>query len=268
MNGVSIVIATFNASSTLAATLESIADQCDVDWSTVEVIVVDGGSSDSTVQIARNSGICDRIVSEPDRGVYDAMNKGAAIAQNEWLHFQNAGDTFYGRGSLAEVMHVARDAASGGHPWFIAGAINESIVGGPARIPSVPHRWSVHALGLQPHCHQATWFRRDVFAAMGGHSLELGTAADYDMIIRFGLVGRPHASNSILVSYQGGGMSAVGPIETSRRQHAVRVVRFELAGALRIADAAFSSVTGTIRAARVRTGRVRRRIQSFIDRLH
>ena len=89
---ISIITITFNAEKTLRRTMESVANQTCRDY---EHIVIDGASRDRTLAIARSyEGV--RILSEPDRGLYDAMNKGIAMARGEYLLFLNAGDTFSG----------------------------------------------------------------------------------------------------------------------------------------------------------------------------
>ena len=89
----SIVTITFNASAELPATLRSVAGQTFSDY---EHIIVDGASRDNTIALVRNSGIRGlRILSEPDKGLYDAMNKGIVAATGRYLIFLNAGDAFH-----------------------------------------------------------------------------------------------------------------------------------------------------------------------------
>ena len=87
----SIITITYNASSTLPATLKSVKEQtCKL----YEYIVVDGKSSDNTVELAKNADIDNcKIVSERDRGLYDAMNKGLGMANGDYVIFLNAGDS-------------------------------------------------------------------------------------------------------------------------------------------------------------------------------
>lgn len=89
---VSIVTVTFNAATHLAQALDSILDQS---YPNIELIIIDGGSSDGTISIIqeRESKI-DFWISEPDKGIYDAMNKGLALARGKWIAFKNADDWF------------------------------------------------------------------------------------------------------------------------------------------------------------------------------
>ncbi|MBN8767506.1 MAG: glycosyltransferase [Thiobacillus sp.] len=84
---VSVITVSYNAANTVAATLDSVRAQT---WRPLESVGVDGGSNDGTRDIvARYADIAGSVVSEPDRGIYDAMNKGIALARGEILHFLN-----------------------------------------------------------------------------------------------------------------------------------------------------------------------------------
>ncbi len=87
---ISIITVTYNAGEFLDRTLQSIHNQTCKDF---EVILVDGGSTDNTLQIAQKySGFISKNLSEPDRGIYDAMNKGLSLATGTFVWFINAGD--------------------------------------------------------------------------------------------------------------------------------------------------------------------------------
>jgi glycosyltransferase involved in cell wall biosynthesis len=88
----SIITVTFNAEAILQKTIDSVANQNSVN---LELIVIDGGSTDGTIKIIqKNQDTISEWVSEPDNGIYDAMNKGISKAHGEWIFFLNAGDTF------------------------------------------------------------------------------------------------------------------------------------------------------------------------------
>lgn len=97
----SIITVTYNASKTVGPTLESIKGQmCDM----YEFIVIDGASSDNTVEKVRAAAIrATTIISEPDKGLYDAMNKGLRVANGEYYIFLNAGDSFHSPDTLQRV---------------------------------------------------------------------------------------------------------------------------------------------------------------------
>lgn len=94
MKLLTVVTVTYNAAASVAKTLESVIGQTAFD-DQIEYIVVDGGSKDETMQIVqRYASKLSRIVSEPDHGIFDAMNKGATLATSPWICFMNAGDRF------------------------------------------------------------------------------------------------------------------------------------------------------------------------------
>lgn len=102
---ITVVTVTCNCADVLQATIDSVAEQI---YPNVEYIVVDGGSTDGTVEVIRaNASKIARWISEPDRGIYDAMNKSVAMASGEWINFMNAGDTFHSPTVVAEIVRHA-----------------------------------------------------------------------------------------------------------------------------------------------------------------
>lgn len=107
---VSIVTVVYNAKEPLARTMQSIREQKE-HYPGIEYIVVDGASKDGTLDlINRNADIVSRWVSEPDKGIYDAMNKGLKMATGDYVWFLNAGDFIYSEFFLAQVF--GQDAGS------------------------------------------------------------------------------------------------------------------------------------------------------------
>lgn len=254
---VTIIVVTFNAEAHLASTLDSIAAQGDGTLARIEVLIQDGASTDQTLAIAARYPFT-RIRSKPDSGIYDAMNAAAHASRGRWLHFLNAGDTFAGPESLAKLLAVLGVTTK---PWLVCAAQNlHGGVGSPARIPSLPHRWMPHVLGLQPHCHQACWFDRELFLAMGGYQLEYDGASDFDLIVKFGAVSAPVTlSGQPLIDYLGGGVSERAAARTPELLTRIRRDRLGLDGPL--ARALTAAVTA-INRARIGTGRLRDRLRN------
>ena len=95
---ISVITITYNAATVIAPTLESLNDQS---FRNFEHIVVDGASTDNTVALIREMSPDSSVVSEPDKGLYDAMNKGMARARGKYLLFLNAGDSLHSCDTLA-----------------------------------------------------------------------------------------------------------------------------------------------------------------------
>ena len=101
MPKISVITPTRNAALDLSETIESVACQSFTDR---EFIVVDGGSTDGTVALLQQHGyVIDRWISEPDDGVYDAINKGIDLSTGEWLYFLGAGDELADESVLERV---------------------------------------------------------------------------------------------------------------------------------------------------------------------
>lgn len=239
---VSIVVINLNNAEGLRATLESIVNQRDLTDGIFEcdVLVVDGLSTDRSLDVAKEyakSHAQIQVCSERDSGVYDAMNKGIVRTAGLYIIFMNSGDRF---SSSTALLRISRELAS--HPaWLIAGAEN---LGGGVRdravIRNLPHSWFRHAMGVQPHCHQACVFRRDLITALGGYREDFGLVGDFDLILRSGAVTRPRELNETLVEYEGGGLSERAWRSVPRLQHQVRVDVLDLRGVAAALDQLWS----------------------------
>lgn len=176
----SIVTITFNAEQTLPATLASVVEQTFADY---EYIVVDGQSTDRTVEIARSSGVPRMsIKSEKDSGLYDAMNKGIDRANGDYLIFLNAGDAFHSPSSLQELADAVK---SGNCPDIVYG--QTQIVDSERRFISMRHLTAPKRLTFGSFrrgmlvCHQAFVVRR---ALADHYDLRYRFSADYEWCLR------------------------------------------------------------------------------------
>lgn len=109
MTKFSIITVVFNDKQGVERTIKSVVDQTYKDF---EYIIIDGGSTDGTVDVIKKYD--DRIthwVSEPDKGIYNAMNKGIKVASGEYCNFMNAGDTFADNSVLERVTEVCNDSS-------------------------------------------------------------------------------------------------------------------------------------------------------------
>lgn len=173
---ISIITITFNAESTLKHTMQSVASQTCRDY---EHIVVDGASRDRTLEIARSfAGV--RILSEPDNGLYDAMNKGIHLARGKYLLFLNSGDTF----ASDEALEAYARRARLGDDIIYA---DTRIVDGEGKILGPRHYTAPARLSKDSFskgmliCHQAFMVRKDIAPE---YDLHYRFSSDYDWTIR------------------------------------------------------------------------------------
>ena len=104
MTKISIITINYNDKIGLSKTINSVLNQS---WQKFEFIVIDGGSNDGGLEvIEQHKDKIDYWVSEPDKGVYNAMNKGIKVAKGEYLIFMNSGDTFYDDNVLEKIEIV------------------------------------------------------------------------------------------------------------------------------------------------------------------
>ena len=178
---VSIITVSYNSAATIGDTLASVAAQTHPQ---VEHLVVDGASSDGTLEMVRQrGGHVAKLVSEPDRGIYDAMNKGLALATGDVVGFLNADDM------LASTQTVA--AMANALATTDADAIYGDLVYVRQERPDqVVRHWHSGEFwpgrlryGWMPP-HPTLYVRRDRLLAMGGFDIRLRIAADYDLMLR------------------------------------------------------------------------------------
>ncbi|MBO4803368.1 MAG: glycosyltransferase [Muribaculaceae bacterium] len=199
----SIITVTWNAASVIMPTLESVRRQTSSDY---EMLIIDGASSDDTLAIVKRASIAAlRVFSEPDKGLYDAMNKGLARARGRYLVFLNAGDTFADDAVLARLARLATD-----NPGVIYGQTQlvdeqRNVVG--KRHLTAPKRLTADSfLNGMVVCHQAFVVRRDLAPE---YDLQYRLSADYDWCIRV-LQKSPanaYAGSAPIISYLADGMT-------------------------------------------------------------
>lgn len=204
---ISVITVVFNGEKTVQETIQSVLVQ---DYEEVEYIVVDGGSTDGTLAIVESFG--DRLakfVSEKDKGIYDAMNKGIQFATGEVVGLLNADDLFASPDVLSQVaaafQRSGADAVYGDLQYF-NGATDR-----------VTRHWRAGAYkpglflwGWMPP-HPTFFIRRSWYLNQGGFRLDMGTAADYELMLR--MVHRYGAKlayvQKVLVRMRTGGVSNV-----------------------------------------------------------
>jgi len=186
---ISVITVTLNSERFLAECLESVAAQGDC---LHEHIIVDGGSTDATIEIIKRHAATDsrvRWISEPDRGISDAMNKGVALATGEVITHLNS-DDYYPHPKVLSIVQdcFSRNPQDG---WLTAGLIfvsEESAFIRNIRVRRYSYKRLVRGNIL---LHPSTFIKRDLFMAVGGLKLSLSFCMDYDLFLRLGSVTPP-----------------------------------------------------------------------------
>ncbi len=178
---ISIITATYNAEKTLESAIQSISNQ---DYFDIEYIIVDGGSTDKTLQIIEKYK--DRIqhfISEPDKGIYDAINKGISLASGNIIGLLHADDIFYDNKVLTniaqEFKHGCYNAVYGDLQYVNAQNTDKVI----RYWKSCTYKTSLLKSGWMPP-HPTLFVQKEVFEKIGKYSLKYKIAADYDFVLR------------------------------------------------------------------------------------
>lgn len=231
----SIITCTYNASEVLQRTLDSVMSQT---WGQIEHIIVDGASKDSTVAMAeayrRRSTEEETehdiiIKSEPDRGLYDAMNKGLQLATGDYVVFLNAGDVLPTDETLENISNDVNERSDGRLPAVLYGDTNIVDNNGellrPRRLaPPDDLSWRSFRHGMLV-CHQAFYVRTDI-AKAEPYNLKYRFSADVDWCIhvmkRAEKKGLPLLRlPEVVVNYLDGGM-------TNKNHRASLIERFNV----------------------------------------
>lgn len=203
---VSIITSCYNRAATIRSAIESVLAQ---DYNDIEFIVVDGSSTDGSLDIIRE--YADRIsivISEPDHGMYEAINKGIRVATGEIIGLLHSDDFFYDNGVIGRIVERMKRT----HADFLYGdglfvnpdntnKVVRNWIGGGYRLWKVRHGW----LPLHPTC----YIRRDVMMRLGLYNESYKIAADSDLLVRYLLTGGLTVTylNEYVVRMRMGGLS-------------------------------------------------------------
>jgi len=186
MTTVAVVTVVLDDRPGLELTAASVASQT----SQVEWIVVDGGSRGAhAIDPSALRTTPSSFTSEPDAGIYDAMNKGWRRAKSEWVIFVNAGDALCQPQTIHDVVQRLAQTTADWAFGLVRNIDADSTVIGVQN--ASPFNRRGHALGNTTVPHQATFMRRSLLDRLGGFRLDYGTAADQELIYRAALTGPP-----------------------------------------------------------------------------
>ncbi len=217
---ISVVTVSYNAVLTIEQTILSVINQT---YPHIEYIIIDGGSTDGTVDIIKK--YANRIaywVSEPDKGIYDAMNQAVKLAKGEYFLFLNTGDSLYDNKVLEQITDVIYKR---GDVDIIYGnmyhkALDTVICASPEINDFTCYR--------NVPCHQTCFYRRTLFESRG-YRTEYTVRADYEHFL-WCYYDRKAAISYVPVvvaSYEGGGYSETKENQKrSRQQHREIVLRY------------------------------------------
>ena len=182
---ISIITSCFNRVSTIRGAIDSVLAQ---DYADIEYIIVDGASTDGSVEVIRDAieGHEDRVkfISEPDHGMYEAINKGIRMATGDYIGLVHSDDFLYSSHTISDIAKRLKETRADflyGDGLFVNAENTDKVVrkwiGGTYRLWKVRHGW----LPLHPTC----YIRRDVMEKLGGYDESYMIAADTDLLVRY-----------------------------------------------------------------------------------
>jgi len=216
---ITVVTVCFNSAATIGDALSAVAMQRNADY---EHIVVDGASTDGTVELVRNfSPKVARLISEPDRGLYDAMNKGIAAATGDYVGFLNSDDVYANPEVLAKVAKALESGpvdAVHGDLLYVSAADTGKVI---RYWKSQPYRPGAFEAGWHP-AHPTLFVRTGLLRELGGFDTSFRYHADFDLMVRLFIERRISSVYlpEILVRMRTGGQSnrSIGNIVRGNRE--------------------------------------------------
>ena len=200
----SVITVVFNNANYISEAIDSVLNTNRKD---VQYIIIDGASTDGTVDIIKSYGDkISKFVSEPDEGLYDAMNKGVGLADGEYIAFINA-DDYYVDGELGKVIEELYEKKPDVLYADLDYIDNERKVKRCWR-PGRFRAENLSDLWIPPH--PTTFMTRELFTSAGGFNLRFRLAADYDLMLRvLSTSKKVHYLDTVLVKMRLGGVSNI-----------------------------------------------------------
>jgi glycosyltransferase involved in cell wall biosynthesis len=178
---ISIVTVVFNGVSTIRESIESVLSQS---YPNIEYIVVDGGSIDGTIAVINEyASRIDVIISEPDKGIYDAMNKGVRIATGDWIGMLNSDDIYADASAIEKIISNSLCSNAEivfGNLTFFSG--NDYKLSGKV-VPKLFKPWML-CFGVMPP-HPSVFIKKLTYEKNGLYALKYKTGADFELFVRY-----------------------------------------------------------------------------------
>lgn len=179
---ISIITVCYNSVSTIEDTIKSVLSQS---YSDIEYVVIDGGSTDGTLSFVKKyrAQIC-KFISEPDRGIYDAMNKGIGLASGDIVGFLNSDDFYANESSIFQIANVFEkndcDVVYADLEYVAVNDLRKIV----RRWKSQPYRKGLFKKGWHPP-HPTFFVRKEIFEKYGIFDLSYSVGSDYELMLRF-----------------------------------------------------------------------------------
>ncbi len=184
---VSIITVTYNSAATIADCIASVNEQTYPD---IEHLVIDGASTDNTLEIIRNTpNRISQLVSEPDKGIYDAMNKGIRLATGDVIGILNSDDFYTSNDVITRIVSVFEKEPVDGVYGDICFVKPENLNKVVRYYSASWFRPALFRFGFMPP-HPSVYIRRTCFQELGLYKEDYRIAADYELLIRFLKVNR------------------------------------------------------------------------------
>lgn len=177
---ISIITVTFNSAATVGDTLKSVAAQ---DYPEIEHLVIDGASKDNTLEVVKRFSHVAKVVSEPDKGMYDGLNKGIALATGEVIGILNSDDVLHDPTIISQIAAALQDReidAVYGDIRFIAPDNRNKTTRYYSSAHFHPGKFE---WGYMP-AHPSFYCRKSVYDQFGGFQVDYKIAADYEWLTR------------------------------------------------------------------------------------